>query len=78
MIGRAGQTLGGNGDDLHVLRVDDVVERGPGTQDDVEPIGVEALQGAPDGRFGRGFSGYSQPAQLVGRGRLGPLGDRDE
>jgi hypothetical protein len=79
-VGAAGAAKGlaVQGDDLHLLGVGDVVQRSPGTQDDVQSVGVQALQGAPDGGFGGDFAQYSQPAHCVGSGRLGPLGDRDE
>ena len=55
-VGASGAAKGDavQGDDLHLFGVD-VVQRGSGTQDDVEPVGVEALQSAPD----RGFRGTS-------------------
>jgi len=67
------------GDDPHLFGVD-VMKCRRGTQNDVEPIGIEALQGAPDRLIRTGLLRVF-PACPVGgawRGRLGPLGDRDE
>ena len=53
-------------------------ERRPGAHDQVQPVGIDLVDGSSDRRFAGHLTAHPQRRQRVRGSRGGPLGDRHE